>query len=1812
MAGGANNDDILVRMMLDIDDVTTKASQVEQVFKSLSQNSVSAFEAVNTSLKTLGTSITETKTLMSGMATDIAAITGVNVKANAATLETAKSAKTAAQAVLEQARANKALQDAATVAAQTQVSANRELLASIQAVTVARKADAEAAKMQATALNDVMSGGFDNKLYRRVPKGAFLNYNTAAEDEASSARANYRSKQGMYDNLFAASGSDASFKEQAQYAKDLRMEVEKLGGVTKATRLGLIDQQDLAFMSAYGQEVRALPTYWDRTVGSFGKHIGQFALFSAALGAVTVGYEALRESIARAGEAQEQMVQLRSAQRVDKAAGIPLGPASSGEVLGDAGTLAAKWGDNINDVVQDVTQWYKVTGDLNNALFLTDNALKFQTASGTDLEDTYRTLIGLASQMKGVKMGNGDNDPFDLSKTPEILNDIFTAATAAGAGMRQVNIQGAEIGKGTANSAEILLHAFEQDGEALKKLGVTMADAVAINQSLITAMGNTGGEADGAAEKVSRLVGGIMELSKQSKANTLAKDLGSQKFEGLRNVLNAGGDNGDLVVKFAEYFEKLDTRSKNVLATTMAGNRQYGIANNLLDSALGTLAKIEKAEEDKNALDKTAKDMMDTFNMQAKQLQGLWSSIAVTIGGPLIAALSTAVSLAGKFLNTIGLIGSFAGDQMGGNSQFNSDLKAKFGYTPAVTPVHSFAAGSSFSEGHEKAQSLPGHTDDMASLRAVLGPALAQHGAQMDAPSLALSLGILNNRNYTFQSAMTALATTANAKDNQNVLHTLFGNKFDDVGGVQRADDIFFMEHPSAAFAQYDKSKKGLLPPGGDGNQGPSVPDTTGGANKPLKDYEVAAQGLADLKDQYLDSTQKLKDHSAALESDIASQDRQLQTFGYTQQVVNKVNAERQQDMATLHASSAEIRNEQIPAYEKVRDAALAHAKAVGQNTQEGKGWMQVYRSAGTELRSLQSELDTNTQKWDENRDGIFSATKALADYQSRETERAYSTQHSDMQKAYGLGHSSLDDLTGLENARHLREEQILLNEAKQDGGRITDALRQKIEQEADTHKANADAIQDEATQLKQSLTTKIADDETKLLDAYTKMSGMTRERAQTLRDEAQLTQDEVKFTQDYEKAIGQAGAALRPLVESWGQVEQAQLSANRAAVEYTDKLTELQATPLMKGLTAGFDTLGTDVGSSVTDQLFGITADNNQVQSISNQIQLLQNQKTVQDQIYSDQLYHSALQEAQHKTYLYDLDEEIKKLQQKAAAIKQGESEHGLLTKAAQAMTKTIVDDMVKQLATNVEKSIESVFVKNPMQDQANQALRLYADATNGAQRQNMQAYTSASQLIAQPMKDLTDSLNGSGSNGTPVASAMEDLAVSLTDLMDSSGSGGGVIDPGGAYSAVTAGAAQFGISAAPFNLGSLGQVGLWSGGGSSGSSGGMLGGIMGFLGGGGLGGLGSGAIGGLAMLGGGGSLLGLGAGVAGLGAMYSQPNGKGGDAMLGSLAGVAATGGILAALTGGFAGGLFPSLISAGLAFNPLMLGAILLGGAVLGGGLGGMFGPKLNAQNNPDIFDTQNFGQDMANLAGNGPTSGLKGSWTANGQNFSEDPAMAQEMGNQGELMFISNWIKNNPTQAAKVLSPQQIQDFSNLSNVTPNGGPIANGKNGNLTLSNGITMYWKDLSQSANDASQAILNLKNASASASQAIVSLNMYGGNQGYFPYNYEIPGYEFDPKLYQPGGSSTPGGPTSGTPGNPAVPPKSPVNPRFPIQGPIRGGVGSDAAYVNRAMTGGTTTPIIVSGNLNIPINLDGRQITIATQAYTLRANVAGYQRVT
>ncbi len=141
-----------------------------------------------------------------------------------------------------------------------------------------------------------------------------------------------------------------------------------------------------------------------------------------------------------------------------------------------------------------------------------------------------------------------------------------------------------------------------------------------------------------------------------------------------------------------------------------------------------------------------------------------------------------------------------------------------------------------------------------------------------------------------------------------------------------------------------------------------------------------------------------------------------------------------------------------------------------------------------------------------------------------------------------------------------------------------------------------------------------------------------------------------------------------------------------------------------------------------------------------------------------------------------------------------------------------------------------------------------------------------------------------------------------------------------------------------------------------------------------------------------------------------------SGGNSLASTVGKVGAGIGSIAAIVGGYKQGGVAGGISAGAgAFELAHL--LLTGGAAAGPagliaagvvGLGALLfgGNHDNPASMPDKYDTQRYGQDMADITGRAG---------ANGQQFTENPQIAQALGGKSELQYMQDWAAaniNNP--------------------------------------------------------------------------------------------------------------------------------------------------------------------------------------------------------
>lgn len=167
-----------------------------------------------------------------------------------------------------------------------------------------------------------------------------------------------------------------------------------------------------------------------------------------------------------------------------------------------------------------------------------------------------------------------------------------------------------------------------------------------------------------------------------------------------------------------------------------------------------------------------------------------------------------------------------------------------------------------------------------------------------------------------------------------------------------------------------------------------------------------------------------------------------------------------------------------------------------------------------------------------------------------------------------------------------------------------------------------------------------------------------------------------------------------------------------------------------------------------------------------------------------------------------------------------------------------------------------------------------------------------------------------------------------------------------------------------------------------------------------------------------------------------------------------------VLGSELGGAAGGVLASILIGGMWGSiggpiGIALGAVI--GALTGGAIGSLFGDHFPKANEPDVYDTKIYGQELADLQGS--TGGDP--MIANGQKFTMDSWTSSQTNGQGWNILMESFVqrfRNNQ----KALPSELQGGFAQIEQLW--GGAQntndfnANGKNGMLQLGSGETAEW----------------------------------------------------------------------------------------------------------------------------------------------------------
>jgi hypothetical protein len=189
-----------------------------------------------------------------------------------------------------------------------------------------------------------------------------------------------------------------------------------------------------------------------------------------------------------------------------------------------------------------------------------------------------------------------------------------------------------------------------------------------------------------------------------------------------------------------------------------------------------------------------------------------------------------------------------------------------------------------------------------------------------------------------------------------------------------------------------------------------------------------------------------------------------------------------------------------------------------------------------------------------------------------------------------------------------------------------------------------------------------------------------------------------------------------------------------------------------------------------------------------------------------------------------------------------------------------------------------------------------------------------------------------------------------------------------------------------------------------------------------------------------------------------------------------------------------LISTLKNVGVAI-PGPVGAAIDIGATLIGALGS----KTTPAEMPDVYNTQAYGQGLANL------QGVAG---ANGLQFQEDPAISQATGGQTELQFIEEQLaKGKPSW----MTTSEYQSYVGMFGSSASGsGHIQFGKNidnQNVVGAAGVNGMVQNYQTLDSFAAQFMEGYEGANSGPLAPLISVNALGAGPGYQPNAYNTPG---------------------------------------------------------------------------------------------------------
>lgn len=1496
-------------------------------------------------------------------------------------------------------------------------------------------------------------------------------------------------------------------------------------------------------------------------------------------------------------------------------------PSVSNEALSQSMALARLYGEDVMHVQEAVGLWAKQSkGELEPALVMTNSALKLNAVSGMDLEEIYKSTVGILAQT---------HDSYARQ------NDLYNVATGLalkyGGALQSLEGQNDDMVKQMMEGMDKSSAIFAKAGLHMEEMGA----AVAVTSQNLNELGSSAGAS---------LARAFAQLEEGGPRKAL-HDLGIETennvhlIQDLQRVFPQIG---------AELTSKMRPGDKETFVALMSNAKQYAEA----------LQEAKKAE-DEMVLDQSMAKVMQTTSFELGQLKAGWESLGITLAREFQPQIQGTVSgllnLVPVLLDNTKLIGDFVAGAVqialvvGGFNvlrtvvattartfidareayaalrlAFDADARAAIafqsvmdtsltGYQRALLStattsgtvsaeleanIKTVAAttGASIDQVILKYMQMTGAVSTtatsveasdaaMESAVAGLGRAAGTTAVLVDASGNAISTAMVTTEGavVTSTDAMKAgfagLATTAetdfaaigaaafrmlpviglvvsalilvsqglkavsDAKDAAEEAHlradpsymkqqfskavapvqnTTFVERMGEIpttgvhptdpheleliNAVQQGND------PGAEFTKQldqiqkdaekrqkefeDQMKKLYAAQGGAATD--VMPAGTSTSPTAVQESATALDQIKTINDTILEQDKaKVALDGAAVDKAKEKLATQQLTLAGVQALGNAYNQEHN-DVQKEITDSQKV----VDGLSKTHDDLMSQAQAAGgMGTKAGEGFIKqadAIQRAADAAKAHIADLQKQLQALDD----AHMAT--ILGYQ----EKLVSLQTAGLKNTYNqdqLGLTSEGKLASVNDLEKAAQDAnayatTLQNIAKQyqNGGAAQQAFAQHLNDEAQTVQKNAQAWDQRAEAIKQNDTNLTTNLQAQIQDQQIELAAPWDDHLQgAMKSVIDLERTYASDMTTLMEADDTAGEAM---LNTWAQ-NQAQIIQNKAALEeYTTAVNNLKQSAMYSAFSSAITDAGSTLATNMVNNIDGTTSSNNQILALQNQVQSLENERNLLVGKYYD------VQRTEMGNQINELNDKIKQLQEI-------EKNPSLGKKLMEDLTKGMIDSLMKELEDKLKQGFIDQFI--PKLDDSTQKQKQSIDefqkVVNGQLKQSFDQWKDAWDKGAPAMDRLSNALdqfNQANSNTSPDSNTLPgilntynglatgDIPMSPDTSQMPSGSaasssssnfesymamGGHAVSGGSSLSSIALAAAPLaGIALSAFSAsGNPNAVPVGSGSGYVNPDGTPASGP---------------------------DIYSVPDNTAidpsqltGLGNQAAPPaagKGIGAGNVMGALGdGMMAYQGVQqGGVSGGLEAGLgtFEGLSQFGV---PPQI-ALPVAGAVA---LYAAFSHHDNPALMPDKYDTATWGQDNADWQGSG--QGSMPVMNANGQQFTMNSSLYKELGNQGELSYIAQFMQNNPQMAAQLLTPQELSMFSGLKQ---GAGDIINGKNGNLELQNGQWVNWQQLATSVNDAVSAIQNFTNNAYQATQPLIAIQAFGGNgsaTGFSPY---------------------------------------------------------------------------------------------------------------